>query len=175
MICESTYGGTDRFERDEAARRESLAKEINAAAQRRGALLIPSFAVERTQEVVTDIVMLMEEGLIPQASIFIDSPLANKATEIFTRYAKSLQNGDDLYRAFHSPLLHATESVDDSKAIARFSGFHIIVAASGMCEAGRIRHHLKNNLWKPEATVLLGRFPGPGYAWPAPAPGRKSG
>jgi len=158
VICESTYGGTDRFERDEAKRREILASEINAAAARRGALLIPSFAVERTQEVVTDIVALMRQGRVPQAPLFIDSPLANKATEIFTRYAKSLENGEELLEAFSSPLLRSTVSVDESKAIARFSGFHIIVAASGMCEAGRIRHHLKNNLWKPQATVLLVGF-----------------
>ena len=143
---------------NEAKRREILANEINAAAARRGALLIPSFAVERTQEVVTDIVALMRAGTIPQAPIFIDLPLANKATEIFARYAKSLENGEELLEAFSSPLLRATETVDESKAIARFSGFHIIVAASGMCEAGRIRHHLKNNLWKPQATVLLVGF-----------------
>ena len=63
-----------------------------------------------------------------------------------------------MLEAFSSPLLRATVTVDESKAIARFSGFHIIVAASGMCEAGRIRHHLKNNLWKPQATVLLVGF-----------------
>jgi len=97
-------------------------------------------------------------GRVPQAPIFIDSPLANKATEIFTRYAKSLEHGEEVLEAFSSPLLRATETVDESKAIARFSGFHIIVAASGMCEAGRIRHHLKNNLWKPQATVLLVGF-----------------
>jgi metallo-beta-lactamase family protein len=158
VICESTYGDTDRLERDEAKRRETLASEINAAAARRGALLIPSFAVERTQEVVTDIVSLMKAGRVPQAPLFIDSPLANKATEIFTRYAKSLENGHELFEAFESPLIRATESVEESKAINRFSGFHIIVAASGMCEAGRIRHHLKNNLWKPQTTVLLVGF-----------------
>jgi metallo-beta-lactamase family protein len=100
----------------------------------------------------------MQAGRVPQAPLFIDSPLANKATQIFTRYAKSLENGQELYEAFHSPLIRSTETVDESKAIARFSGFHIVVAASGMCEAGRIRHHLKNNLWKPQATVLLVGF-----------------
>ena len=66
VICESTYGGTDRFERSEEKRRELLANEINAAAARKGALLIPSFAVERTQEVVTDLVSLMEQGKVPK-------------------------------------------------------------------------------------------------------------
>jgi len=158
VICESTYGGTDRFERAPGKRRELLGEEVSAAAKRGGALLIPSFAVERTQEVVTDLVMLMEQGSIPSANIFLDSPLAQRATEIFIRHAPSLENGDELARAFASPLLRATASVEESKAIARFSGFHIIVAASGMCEAGRIRHHLKNHLWRREATVLLVGF-----------------
>ena len=158
VICESTYGGRDRFERSEEGRREIMAKEVNDAAQRKGALLIPSFAVERTQELVTDLVLLMEQKKIPQANIFIDSPLASKATAIFSKYAKSLQHGDDLYRAFHSSYVRATESVEDSKALARFSGFHIVIAASGMCEAGRIRHHLKNHLWQASTTVLLAGF-----------------
>jgi metallo-beta-lactamase family protein len=158
VICESTYGGHDRFERSEDKRRQLLAEEIKAAAQRRGALLIPSFAVERTQEVITDLIFLMESGRVPKAPIFIDSPLALKATEIFKRYAKSLPHGDQLYHAFDSPLIRSTQSVEESKAIARFSGFHVIVAASGMCEAGRIRHHLKNHLWQASTTVLLVGF-----------------
>ena len=158
VICESTYGGKDRFERSEEKRRELMAAEVNAAAARKGALLIPSFAVERTQEVVTDLIYLMEHGKVPTATIFIDSPLANKASQIFKKYAKDLQNGDVLFKAFSSPLLKSTETVEDSKAINRFSGFHIVVAASGMCDAGRIRHHLKNNLWKASTTVLLVGF-----------------
>jgi len=155
VICESTYGGYDRFERSQDKRRELLAAELQAAAQRGGVLLIPSFAVERTQEVVTDIVMLMEQGKVPQAPIFIDSPLANKATQIFRKHAGELENGGDLARAFNSPLVKTTESVDDSKALNRLSGFFIVVSASGMAEAGRIRHHLRNNLWKRTTTVLF--------------------
>jgi metallo-beta-lactamase family protein len=158
VICESTYGGKDRFERSEEKRRELLAQEVNAAAARKGALLIPSFAVERTQEVVTDLVHLMEQGAVPKTTIFIDSPLANKASAIFKKHAKELQNGDDLFRAFNSPLLKSTETVEDSKAIALFSGFRIVIAASGMCDAGRIRHHLKNHLFQASTTVLLVGF-----------------
>jgi metallo-beta-lactamase family protein len=100
----------------------------------------------------------MDQAVIPHAPIFIDSPLALKATEIFSHHAKSLRNGDALLRALESPYVKTTESVEESKAINRFAGLHIIVAASGMCEAGRIRHHLKNNLFKPNATVLLVGF-----------------
>ncbi len=155
VICESTYGDKDRFERSEEKRRELMATEVNAAAARKGALLIPSFAVERTQEVVTDLVYLMEQGIVPKTTIFIDSPLANKASAIFKKHAKDLEHGDDLFRAFSSPLIKATETVDESKAIAMFTGFHIVIAASGMCDAGRIRHHLKNHLWQSSTTVLL--------------------
>jgi metallo-beta-lactamase family protein len=158
LICESTYGGRDRFERSEEGRRDILAKEVTAAAEKKGALLIPSFAVERTQELVTDLVKLMDEGKAPRANIFIDSPLASRATAIFTRHAGELQHGGDLTRAFNSPYVRSTESVEDSKALARFTGFRIIVAASGMCEAGRIRHHLKNHLWQPSTTVLMAGF-----------------
>ena len=158
VICESTYGGKDRFERSEEKRRELMAQEVNAAAARKGALLIPSFAVERTQEVVTDLVWLMEQGKVPSTTIFIDSPLANKASAIFKKHATELQNGDALFRAFNSPLLKSTETVEDSKAIALFSGFRIIIAASGMCDAGRIRHHLKNHLFQASTTVLLVGF-----------------
>jgi metallo-beta-lactamase family protein len=158
VICESTYGGRDRFERDEAGRRVVLAGEVNEAAKRKGALLIPSFAVERTQELVTDLVKLMDEGAVPKANIFIDSPLASKATNIFVKHARELQHGGDLTRAFTSPFVRATESVEDSKALARFTGFRIIVSASGMCDAGRIRHHLKNHLWQASTTVLIAGF-----------------
>ena len=158
VICESTYGGRDRFERSEEGRRAILAREVSAAAKKKGALLIPSFAVERTQELVTDLVKLMDEGKVPRATIFIDSPLASKATAIFVRHAGELQHGADLTRAFTSPYVRLTESVEDSKALARFTGFRIIVSASGMCEAGRIRHHLKNHLWQSSTTVLLAGF-----------------
>jgi metallo-beta-lactamase family protein len=162
VICESTYGGKDRFERSQEKRREIMATELNAAAKRGGALLIPSFAVERTQEVLTDIVYLMENNLVPSANIYIDSPLANKASAVFVKHASELENSEGLLHAFHSPLLHTTESVDDSKAINDIKGFFIVIAASGMCEAGRIRHHLLNHLWQASTTVLMVGFQGAG-------------
>ncbi len=158
VICESTYGDRDRFDVSDGERTRLLAKEINAAAQAGGALLIPSFAVERTQELVADVVGLMDSKVIPEAPIFIDSPLASKATTIFKRHAGELQNGEALLRGLASPNLHITESVEESKALARFDGFHIIISASGMCDAGRIRHHLRNWLPEREATVLLVGF-----------------
>ena len=162
VICESTYGGKDRFERAEDKRREILATELNAAAARGGALLIPAFAVERTQEVVTDIVSLMESGKAPKATLFIDSPLANKATEVFKKHAAELQHGDELARALSSPYVKMTETVEDSKALNLFKGFYIVISASGMAEAGRIRHHLLNHLWQKSTTVLFVGYQGVG-------------
>jgi metallo-beta-lactamase family protein len=155
VICEATYGDRDRIEVSAEARREVLAREFRAAHAASGPLLIPSFAVERTQEVVADLIGLMDEGLVPPASVFVDSPLASKATAIFKDHARELQNGQALTKALASSHLHMTESVAESKALARFSGFHVIIAASGMCDAGRIRHHLRNWLAQPRATVLL--------------------
>jgi metallo-beta-lactamase family protein len=155
VVCESTYGARDRMERSPEKRRELLAQEIKDAANRGGVMLIPSFAVERTQEVVTDLVYVMSNKMAPEANIFIDSPLASKATAIFRKHAQELENGQDLAKAFASPFVRATETVDDSKALNNFKGFHIVISASGMAEAGRIRHHLRNRLWQRSTTVLL--------------------
>jgi metallo-beta-lactamase family protein len=158
VVCESTYGGKDRFERALDKRREILAQEMRDAAARGGVMLIPSFAVERTQEVVTDLVWVMDHKMAPTANIFIDSPLANKATQVFKKHASELENGQDLARAFSAPNVRTTETVDDSKALNQFKGFHIVISASGMAEAGRIRHHLRNRLWQKSTTVLLVGF-----------------
>jgi metallo-beta-lactamase family protein len=162
VICESTYGDTDRPSTTTVARRRRLAAEARDAFAAKGPLLIPAFAVERTQELIVDLVDLMERGEIPPAPIFLDSPLAIRATEVFRQHAASLDGDIDLDRILRSPHLRFTETVDESKAIAKLSGFHIIIAASGMCDAGRIRHHLKRWLWHGGATVLLVGFPAQG-------------
>jgi metallo-beta-lactamase family protein len=158
VLCESTYGAIDRPDRTDGQRRNHLAAEVVEASRRGGALLIPSFAVERTQELVTDLAMLIDEGVVPRFPLFIDSPLAFHATRFFTKYASSLDNGDKLLKAFNSPHVRLMETVEDSKSLNRLAGFHAIIAASGMCEAGRIRHHLRNRLWQANTTVLLASF-----------------
>jgi metallo-beta-lactamase family protein len=155
VISEATYGDRIRAATTPEQRRQRLASEVRDAAAAKGALLIPAFAVERTQELLVDLVDLMERGDIPTAPIFLDSPLAIHATEVFRDHAESLDPDIDVNRLFNSPHLRFTETVDESKAIAKLTGFHIIVAASGMCDAGRIRHHLKRWLWSNRATVLL--------------------
>jgi metallo-beta-lactamase family protein len=155
VISEATYGDRIRAATTPEQRRQRLASEVRDAAAAKGALLIPAFAVERTQELLVDLIDLMERGDIPTAPIFLDSPLAIHATEVFRDHAESLDPDIDVNRLFNSPHLRFTETVDESKAIAKLTGFHIIVAASGMCDAGRIRHHLKRWLWSSRATVLL--------------------
>ncbi len=158
VVCESTYGNVDRPAVTSIQRRGKLAAEIRDAAAANGALIIPAFAVERTQELIVDIIDLMERGEVPIGPVFLDSPLAIRATEVFRKHAPSLDTNVDIERILHSDHLRFTESVDDSKAIEKLAGFHIIISASGMCDAGRIRHHLKNWLWRKNATVLLVGF-----------------
>ncbi len=158
VFLESTYGDEDKPCVDHAARREKLSAIVKAAAKPQGALLIPAFAVERTQELCWDLVSLMQSGAIPQAPIIMDSPLAIRATDVFLQHADALENGTSIRRALRSPLIRFTESGEESRRIADIEGFHIIIAGSGMCDAGRIRHHLKRWLWNPEATVMLTGF-----------------
>jgi metallo-beta-lactamase family protein len=159
VICESTYGDTDRIETTDEVRRRILRDEVTLASSHpNGALLIPSFAVERTQELLADLVFLMEKGEITSCPIIIDSPLAIRASEIFQAHQHDLEHGDLLSKAMRARNVRFTETVEQSKAIDFMHGFHIVIAASGMCEAGRIRHRLKNWLWREEGTVLLVGF-----------------
>jgi metallo-beta-lactamase family protein len=155
VVCESTYGDVDRMERGAAERRDILARETMRAAEAGGPLIVPAFAVERMQELVADFAWLMREGRIPQSPLIIDSPLAIAACDVFRKHADELVGGDELVRAFDSGLVRFSESVEESRAIGRLRGFFIVMAASGMADAGRIRHHLANHLWRPKATVLF--------------------
>lgn len=155
VICESTYGATDRREASPAQRLAALRAEVNAAATPSGLLLIPSFAVERTQELLVDLMQLMKGADIPEVPIFVDSPLATRASEIFDRHAREIERGEALRDALRARQVRFTETVEQSRGIGRIRSFHIVIAASGMCEAGRIRHHLRDWLWRPDATVLF--------------------
>lgn len=162
VFCESTYGGRSRPDISAAERRQVLAGEVETALRGDGILLIPSFAVERTQELLADLSLLVDKGTIRRIPVFLDSPLAIKATEVFMRHAAELEDMADARDLFRHPNIHFTETVEQSKAIARFTGGCIILAASGMCEAGRIRHHLKRYLWRDNATVMLVGYQAPG-------------
>lgn len=153
VLCESTYGDRRREPMTLAGRRKLLEAEIRGALERGGNLLIPSFALERTQELLLDIVELLQAKAIPPVPVFIDSPLASQATGVFKRHAAELEdiNGPC---TFDHPQLHFVESVEESIRLNSVRGA-IILAASGMCEGGRIRHHLLHNLHRRESTVLF--------------------
>ncbi|MBY3184216.1 MBL fold metallo-hydrolase [Rhizobium laguerreae] len=158
LICESTYGDREREEYALNDRRDRLREVVASSSSTGGVLLIPSFAVERTQEVLTDLVALMDEGEVPRCPIMIDSPLASRATEAFKKHVADLSHGKAFLRALNAPNVRFTETAEQSKALDLVRGFHIVIAASGMCEAGRIRHRLKNWLWRRECTVLFVGF-----------------
>lgn len=154
-ICETTYGDTVRPATSDAARRTALAETVRAAIDPDGALLIPAFAVERAQELIADLMRLMDEGALPPVPVHVDSPLALKATEVYHRHARMLEAGRDFRAGLASRHLHFTQTPEQSAALDRLTGFHIVIAASGMCEAGRIRHRLRRWIASPHATVLL--------------------
>jgi metallo-beta-lactamase family protein len=158
LVMESTYGDADRPQIGERERREVLRKEVKLALKRGGNLMIPSFAVERTQELLLDLAALIDAGELPTAPVFIDSPLAARATETFAAHALQRKDGRRFADALRRPNFRVTETVEQSKAIARIHGGAIILAGSGMCDGGRIRHHLKANLWRYNATLLLVGF-----------------
>lgn len=158
VICESTYGDEQRPTVSHGERRQRLAEVMRSTAKAGGPLLIPVFAVERAQELMLDLVTLMDSKAVPEAPIFVDSPLAIRATKVFLQHAREMEEGRELKQALASRHLHFTESGEQSRAIAQQQGFHVVLAGSGMCEAGRIRHHLKRWLWAPSATVLLVGF-----------------
>jgi metallo-beta-lactamase family protein len=110
-----------------------------------------------------DIGVLMAERQIREVPVFLDSPLATNATQVFARHAAALEDiALDERELFRNPNFRFVESVEESKSINRITAGAIIIAASGMCDAGRIRHHLKNNLWRPKATVLFVGYQAPG-------------
>jgi metallo-beta-lactamase family protein len=162
LICESTYG--NRLHEDLGSAQLRLAQVIMATAKRGGKVLIPAFSLERTQQLVYDLHLLHDRNEIPPIPIVIDSPLASKVTEVFMKHPECYD--EDMHKEFldraHNPfqfsLVRYTESVDESKALNGTPGPMVIMAGSGMCEAGRIRHHLKNELEDPRNTVLAVGF-----------------
>lgn len=174
VFCETTYGSRRRTHANMEQRRALLAQEVNDALRRGGNLLIPSFAIERTQELLLDLAELTNNGTIPESPIFLDSPLAIKATNVFTEHLSDLEDVPPNSNPFQRRNIRFTASVDESKAIARLNGGAIIMAASGMCDAGRIRHHLKRNLWRNDSTVLLTGYQAPGTMGRLLREGKKS-
>lgn len=161
LIIESTYG--DRLHSSVEEAKVKLRDTITRTISRKGKIIIPSFALERTQEVVYYIGELMKNGLVPRVPIYVDSPLATKITEVFRRNIHYMnQDIKDKIRRDSSPFdflnLHYIQNQMESKALNLDKRPMIIIAGSGMCEAGRILHHLKNNITESRNTVLIVGF-----------------
>ena len=166
VVMETTYG--DRLHKPIAPSIEELYQAIGETFQRGGNVVIPTFAVERAQELLFILREGREKNLLPPAmQVYLDSPMAISATEIFRRHpegcapdvAALLRQDRD---PFDLPGLHMTRESGESVAINRIAGGAVILAGSGMATGGRIRHHLRHNLWRPESSVVFVGYAGVG-------------
>lgn len=165
LFIESTYGDREHFKRERG--RKKLLEIIKDVYNKGGKLMIPSFAIERTQELLYDLNELFEKKLVPKVPVFIDSPMAIEATKVFEKYhefydknAKKLLKVDK--NLFVFPELKYSLKVQDSIAINSIKKSCIIIAGSGMCTAGRIKHHIKHNISDPKNTILFVGYQVPG-------------
>ncbi|MBN2059320.1 MAG: MBL fold metallo-hydrolase [Deltaproteobacteria bacterium] len=161
FFIESTYG--NRLHRSYDESKKELLEAINYSVSNNEKIVIPAFAVERTQEIIYILGEFQRQGLLPDIPVYLDSPLAIKATEIFRKNKKYYDEDaqeilDQGYDPFDMPNLFFTPSTNESIAINEKSGSAIIIAANGMCTAGRIKHHLKHNLWREGASLVIVGF-----------------
>ena len=175
LVMESTYGSRKHLRNDEKA--EMFLNIVSETLDNEGTVVIPSFAVGRTQEILYEINKLKEVKdddefrrkykTLMKASVYVDSPLAISATEVFRENTnlfepeviEAMEKGDN---PLEFPGLKFTRTADESKALNESTESNIIISASGMCEVGRIKHHLKHNLWNPKSTILFVGYQAPG-------------
>jgi metallo-beta-lactamase family protein len=165
VLVESTYGGREHEPQAEAVR--LLAETVRLVAESDGVLLVPSFAIGRTQEVVWELDRLIERGEIPLLPLYLDSPMASRASDIYRRHpeyfdeetARLLREGDT---PLDYPDQIVTNDVRDSRAIERAQRPYMIVASNGMLTGGRIVGHLRNLIDDPDATILFVGYQGEG-------------
>ncbi len=160
LIIESTYG--ERDHKDQTTTREELIGIVEHTLVR-GNVIVPAFAVGRTQEVLYHLHDLCREGRLRDLNIFVDSPMATKATQITRQHMELFDEAGRDLATWHAqgkglPYLHFTANVDESKALNQIHSGAIIISASGMCDAGRIKHHLRHNLPRQECSVLITGF-----------------
>ena len=160
LIIESTYA--NRVHESVGEAQDLLQKYVNAVAQRGGKIFIPAFAVGRVQEIIYELHGLADAKKIPQIPIYVDSPLAVNATDVFRKHPELFDRSEAMIqhtdKLFEFPLVHYVRSVDESKKLNELRGPAIIVAASGMAESGRILHHLRNGIGDHRNLVLLVGF-----------------
>jgi metallo-beta-lactamase family protein len=158
LWLESTYGNRLHKSREETV--QELLKILQAAIANRAKVVIPAFAVERTQDVIYTLGQFIRKGSIPLIPVYIDSPLAISTTEIFKRNSDCFdQETKDLLSGGENPLeipgIRYTQTTEESKAINEDPRSGIIISASGMCDSGRIKHHLKHHLWRGESHIVF--------------------
>jgi metallo-beta-lactamase family protein len=158
VVVESTYG--DRIHRDRREIDDALADIVNSTKNAGGNIVIPSFAVERSQELLYHLSTLLREKRIPRLPVFVDSPMAIRVTDVFEHHPEYFdEEMMDLIRRKESPFdfpgLRETRTVEQSKQIAKHKGSAIIIAGSGMCTGGRIKYHLIDNVTRKESTILF--------------------
>lgn len=176
VVMETTYG--NRLHENSRDRRVKLRRVIIESVKRKGPLLIPAFALERTQELLYELNELVDEGELPPIPVFLDSPLAIAATAVYGNYERyfddaavnMIKHGDDL---FSFPLLKVSETAAQSKQIKTVEGPKVIIAGSGMMEGGRIIHHAAEWLGNRTATLLFVGFQAPGTLGRALFEGRR--
>lgn len=158
IVMESTYGDRDHDQKE--AIEDRLAEVINDTVARGGNVVIPTFAIERAQELMYYMSRLVREKQIPKLLSFLDSPMAVSVTEVFRRHKNVMdEEAQALYESgeppFNYPGLTLVQNVNQSKAINTIRGSCVILSASGMCTAGRIKHHLVHNISNPNSTILF--------------------
>ena len=158
FICESTYGG--RFHQTFDKSEENLTEVLKKAIQRKAKIIVPSFSVGRTQELVYVLNQIFEKKLVPPIPIFVDSPLSVNTTAIFRLHPECFDNETiNFMNQHHDPFgfekLKYITDVEDSKKLNEIEGPVMILSASGMAEAGRIQHHLANNISNPNNIILI--------------------
>lgn len=158
LICESTYGA--RVHESPKNSEPKLAEVIKRAVAKKGKIIIPAFSVGRTQELVFAINNIFNNKLAPRIPVYVDSPLSVNATEVFKMHPECFDNETAEYLISNkdpfgfNQLIYITD-VEDSKALNNLDESHIIISSSGMCEAGRILHHLRNNIEDPKNIILM--------------------
>lgn len=159
IYIESTYGNKIHEPREQAIKK--LEKIVKETASRKGKIIIPSFAIERAQELVFDLHLLTDKGRIPTIPIYVDSPMAANATSVFRVHPECYdEEVNEAFLKHHkNPFgfgsLRFTSSVEESKELNKADGPMIIISADGMCEAGRVLYHLANEISDPKNTVLI--------------------
>ena len=159
VLTESTYG--NRFHKDLNTSVQELEHAVKETFRKGGNVLIPAFSVGRTQDVLYILNELVREGKLHNLDVYVDSPLADKATKIYMahrEYFDAEAKGTFKFESTAGMKLHFTTTVEESQKINRVKSGLIIIAGSGMCEGGRIQHHFKHNIWRPECSIVFTGF-----------------